>query len=65
MLRAYYQDFHALVASLLSMNILSYLPKDLIGGSKLCLRLFPFICVASSAIGIILLNSLNRDQQLP
>ena len=47
------------------MNILSYLLKDLIGGSKLCLRLFPFICVASSAIGIILLNSLNRDQQLP
>ena len=47
------------------MNILSYLLKDLIGGSKLCLQLFPFICVASSAIRIILLNSLNRDQQLP
>ena len=31
------QDFHALVASLPSMNILSYLLKDLIGGSKLCL----------------------------
>ena len=31
MLRAYYQDFHALVASLPSMNILSYLLKDLIG----------------------------------